>query len=160
MCTDLFCLIWFLTSHQQCFSYKGTGLPGLNQYLARINVLALGHKAVTPLRLEPSVSSQALYHWATALPLNPYCKIHFQFMIPSTTGRKLQNRAAPGDSLIFSYIRRLGSCFAFEIFNFIIFVFFWKMIFGGAKICLDILRGYHKIRLYLGVISMHFRVFS
>ena len=27
-----FCLIWFFTSHQQSFSYKGTGLPGLNQY--------------------------------------------------------------------------------------------------------------------------------
>ena len=35
------------------FSYIGTGLPGLNQYLARINVLAQGHNAVTPVRLEP-----------------------------------------------------------------------------------------------------------
>ena len=26
------CLICFFTSHQQSFSYKGTGLPGLNQY--------------------------------------------------------------------------------------------------------------------------------
>ena len=26
------CLIWFFTSHQQSFSYKGTSLPGLNQY--------------------------------------------------------------------------------------------------------------------------------
>ena len=26
------CLIWFFTSHQQSFSYVGTGLPGLNQY--------------------------------------------------------------------------------------------------------------------------------
>ena len=32
------CLIWFFTSHQQSFSYIGTGLPGLNQYEARINV--------------------------------------------------------------------------------------------------------------------------
>ena len=24
------CLIWFFTSHQQSFSYTGTGLPGLN----------------------------------------------------------------------------------------------------------------------------------
>ena len=32
------CLIWFFTSHQQSFSYTGTGLPGLNQYKARINV--------------------------------------------------------------------------------------------------------------------------
>ena len=28
----LFCLIWFFASHQQSFSYKGTGLPGLNKY--------------------------------------------------------------------------------------------------------------------------------
>ena len=40
-------------SHQQSFSYIGTGLPGLNQYLARINVLAQGHNAVMPVRLEP-----------------------------------------------------------------------------------------------------------
>ena len=32
------CLILFFTSHQQSFSYKGTGLPGLSQYLAMINV--------------------------------------------------------------------------------------------------------------------------
>ena len=41
-------------SHQQSFSYKGTGLPGLNQYLARINVLAQGHNAVTSVSLEPA----------------------------------------------------------------------------------------------------------
>ena len=35
------------------FSYIGTCLPGLNQYLARINVLAKEHNAVTPVRLEP-----------------------------------------------------------------------------------------------------------
>ena len=34
------------------FSYIGMGLPGLNQYLARINVLAQGHSAVTQVRLE------------------------------------------------------------------------------------------------------------
>ena len=34
-------------------SYIGTRLLGLNQYLARINVLAQGHNAVTPMRLEP-----------------------------------------------------------------------------------------------------------
>ena len=47
------CLIRFFTSHQQSISYMGTGLPGL-KYLARINVLAQGHSAVTPLRLEPA----------------------------------------------------------------------------------------------------------
>ena len=28
----IICLIWFFMSHQQSFSYKVTGLPGLNQY--------------------------------------------------------------------------------------------------------------------------------
>ena len=33
-----FYLIWIFKSHQQTFRYVGTGLPGLNQYKARINV--------------------------------------------------------------------------------------------------------------------------
>ena len=41
-------------SHQQSFSYVGTGHPGLSQYQARINVLAQGHNTVTPVRLEPA----------------------------------------------------------------------------------------------------------
>ena len=36
------CLIRFFMSHQQSFSYIGTGLPGLNQFKAGINVLAQG----------------------------------------------------------------------------------------------------------------------
>ena len=35
------------------FSYIGMGLPWLNQYLVRINVLAEGYNAVTLVRLEP-----------------------------------------------------------------------------------------------------------
>ena len=35
------------------FSYIGKGLPWLNQYLARINVLAQGYNVVTLVRLEP-----------------------------------------------------------------------------------------------------------
>ena len=48
----LFDLILYVPS--TIFSYKETGLPGLNQYSARINVLAQGHNAVTPVRLEPA----------------------------------------------------------------------------------------------------------
>ena len=62
-------------------------------------------------------------------------------------------------SLIFSYTRRLGSFFASEVLNFIIFVIFRKMIFGYEDL-LDILRSHHKIGLYLGVISMHIRFFT
>ena len=35
------CLIWFFTSHQQSFSYVGTGLPGLNQSTGRWWLLKL-----------------------------------------------------------------------------------------------------------------------
>ena len=35
------------------FSYIGMGLPWLNQYLTRINVLAQRYNAVTLVRLEP-----------------------------------------------------------------------------------------------------------
>ena len=35
---SIFCFIWFFTFHQQSFSYLWTGLPGLNQYYAKINV--------------------------------------------------------------------------------------------------------------------------
>ena len=55
------CLIWFFTSHQQFFSYKVTGLPELNQYLARINVLAQGHW----VRLEPGAPRSRVKHSTT-----------------------------------------------------------------------------------------------
>ena len=55
-------------SHQQSFSYKGTGLPWLNQYLARINVLAQGHNAVMPVRLEPAALRSRVKHSTTELP--------------------------------------------------------------------------------------------
>ena len=51
------CLIWFFTSHQQSFSYKGTNLPSTSTKLG-LMCLAQG----------PSVLSQGLFHWATALP--------------------------------------------------------------------------------------------
>ena len=67
----LFCLIWFFTSHQLSFSYKGTGLPGLTS----TKLLAQGHNAVTPVM--PLSLRQALSHWATALPVYAICLIDF-----------------------------------------------------------------------------------
>ena len=60
-------------SHQQSFSYKGMGLPGLNQYICTKLGLIFLLKDTTQWCSEawtcgPSVSSQALYHWATVLP--------------------------------------------------------------------------------------------
>ena len=63
------CLICFFTSHQQSFKFKGMGLPWLNQCVARINVSCSRTQrsdASEPRTHGPSVSSQALYHWATA----------------------------------------------------------------------------------------------
>ena len=62
------CLIWFFTSHQQSFSYVGTGLPGWNQYTAKINVSCSRTQCSDTGEARTLVSSQVLYHWATALP--------------------------------------------------------------------------------------------
>ena len=68
-----------------------------------------------------------------------------------------------GVTLIFSYIHRLGPFFSFKILNF-------NTLGGGGgqrneyflecEDFVDIFLGHHQIGLYLGVISMHFRVFS
>ena len=63
-----------------------------------------------------------------------------------------------GGTLIFSYIRRLGSFFLFKILDSTFFWIFRK--FLGKKILWIFLGVHHKIELYSGVISMHFRVFS
>ena len=59
-------------------------------------------------------------------------------------------------------MRRLGSFFGVQNFEFQYFlgVFNKINIFWGYKDFVDIVWGYYKIGLYLGVISMHFRVFS
>ena len=66
------------------------------------------------------------------------------------------------DTVIFPYIRRLRPFLGVQNFEF-------HYLGGGLeknKYCfgykyfVDILGGHHKIGLYLGVISMHFRVFS
>ena len=69
---------------------------------------------------------------------------------------------AQGGTLIFSYIHsRLGSFFGVQNFDFQYFGGFSEIkYFGGMKILLIFFRGHHKIGLYLGVISMHFRFFS
>ena len=66
-----------------------------------------------------------------------------------------------GGTLIYSYIPRLGSFFFwFKILNLTIFGGFQKKeYFLVYEDFVDIFRGHHKIGLYLGVISMYFRVF-
>ena len=64
-------------------------------------------------------------------------------------------------TLIFSCIRRACSFFGVQILNFNTFWVFRKInIFWGMKTLWIFLGGHHKIGLYLGVISMHFMVFS
>ena len=67
-------------------SYIGTGFPGLNQYWARINLSCLrtqGSDAGEARTRGPSVSSQALYHWATALPHILVCVFDLILYVPS-----------------------------------------------------------------------------
>ena len=69
-------------------------------------------------------------------------------------------RGEGGGTLIFSYIRRLGTFFGFKILNFNIFLGFRKMnIFFGMKILWIFFWGHNKVGLNSGFISMHFRVF-
>ena len=70
-----------------------------------------------------------------------------------------------GGTLIFSYIRRLGTIFWVQNF---VFQFLWGGGGGGFRKInifrcedfVDIFWGSSQIALYLGVISMHFMVFS
>ena len=69
------------------------------------------------------------------------------------------NPRGGGGTLIFSYIRRLGSFFGVKILNFNIFWGFQKYkCFLGYEDFVEMFWGHHLIGLYLGVISMHFRV--
>ena len=62
---------------------------------------------------------------------------------------------------MFSYIRRLRSFFGVQNFEFQYFLGFQKNeYFLGYEDFVDIFLGHHKIGLYLGVISMPFRVSS
>ena len=71
-----------------------------------------------------------------------------------------QSDYGPGGTLIFPYIGS-GHFFGFKFFILIFFGVFRKInIFWGMKILWIFFWGHHKIGLYLGVISMHFRVFS
>ena len=54
------------------FSYIGTGLPWLNQYLATINVLAQGYNEVTLVRLKP-LAPRSLVKNSTTEPLGYLC---------------------------------------------------------------------------------------
>ena len=65
-----------------------------------------------------------------------------------------------GGTLIFFYMRRLGLFFGVQNFESQFFGGFQKNIFWGMKILWIFWGSHHKIGLYLGVISMHFRVFS
>ena len=65
-------LIWFFTSTQQSFSYAGRFFLGLTSTKLGLMCLAQGPQgsdAGEARTRYPSVSSQALYHWATALPI-------------------------------------------------------------------------------------------
>ena len=67
-----------------------------------------------------------------------------------------------GVTLIFSYIRRLGLFFGVQNFEFHYFlgVFRKNEYFSGYEDFADTFWGHQKIGQYVGVISIHFRVFS
>ena len=58
-------ILYFFTTHQQTFSYKGTGLPGLNPYLARINVSCSRTQCSDLVRLKPAAPRSRVKHSTT-----------------------------------------------------------------------------------------------
>ena len=65
-----------------------------------------------------------------------------------------------GTLIFYAYVGS-GHYYGFKSLNFNIFGGFQKNNnFWGMKILLIFFGGHHKIGLFLGVISMHFRVFS
>ena len=73
--------------------------------------------------------------WATALPLNPYCKIHFQFKIPSTKGRKFQKQSRPQGVIWYFHIHIGSGHFLRPKFWISLFLWFSEKWFLGMKIC-------------------------
>ena len=68
---------------------------------------------------------------------------------------KTSRSFSQGGTLIFSYMRRLGSFFGVQNFEFqYLRGFSEKRIFWGYQDFVDIFWGHHKIGLYFGVISM------
>ena len=74
-------LIWFFTSHQQYFSYVGTGLPNWTSTKLEIMCLAKWHNAATLVRLESTAPGSGVKH-STTLPL---CSSAFSQMISLST---------------------------------------------------------------------------
>ena len=102
---------------------------------------------MTPVRLEPAALRSRVKH-STTEPLR------------SLGGGGGGGGGVGCGTLIFSYIRRRGSFFGFKILKFSFLGSFQKNeYFLGMKILWIFLGGHHKIRLYLGVNSMHFWVF-
>ena len=88
-------------------------------------------------------------------------KPFFPYSITSILS-KVRHSNPKGGTLIFSYVRKLRLIFwGSKFLNFDIFGFFQKNEYSfGYEDFVDVfLGGHHKIGLYLGVISMHFRVF-
>ena len=82
----------------------------------------------------------------------------FEAIVDDTTDA----RGVGGDALNFLYIRRLGLFFGVQNFKFQYFFGFQKSKYflGYEDFFYIFLGGHHKIVLHLGIISMHFRVFS
>ena len=84
------CLIWFFTSTQQSFSYAGRVFLGWTSTKLGLMCLAQGPQrsdAGEARTCGPSVSSQTLYHWATArdsIPTRPRSFVEIDHEIIST----------------------------------------------------------------------------
>ena len=87
--------------------------------------------------------------------LNYGLQLRYRMTSTFTSVRKVTRLSPRGDTVIFSYIRRLGPFFGVKFLNFNIFCGFQKNeCFLGYEHFVDIFRGHPKIGLVLGVIFM------
>ena len=83
--------------------------------------------------------------------------VHFTCLLGCLVRTCAPDPRGEGGTLIFSYIRRLGSLFWVHNFE---FQYFWGVfrkinMFWGMKILWIFYEGHHRIGLYLAIISMH-----
>ena len=110
--------VWFdsLCPSQQSFSYAGTGLPGLNQYYARINVFQWSSNGFYQIHFEVNleVSTTSVFRWRS----DDYYKNHWK----SIWEWVLQVYSS---EILMTFIRITGSQFDSEYYKCIPVKFQW-----------------------------------
>ena len=114
---NMFVCYDYLRPSLQFYSHIGTGWTSTKQM---IKCLAQGLTAVPPARLEPSISSQALYYWATAILYIwtcPNSRLLLQLLVvvytttTTTTNTSLTTTSRGDRGKMIHFLKNIFSCF-------------------------------------------------